>query len=245
MVDTDKQIQELFAAKVHLGHKTSRVHPKAKKYIYISESGVSIIDLTKTVELLESAKNFIQELIKRNQVLLMVATKKIASAKIQELCQKNSIPYVNNKWPAGLISNFETITKNIKKLIQMKKEKSDGSWMQFVKHDRVYLEKKLAKLERAYGGLVQLEKLPDALFVVDIKKEKNAVNEARNKSIPIIAITDTNVDPDLIDYPIPANDDSLSSIEYIVNQIVEAYTKAKKTATGDNHVIPSEAKNLT
>ncbi len=228
MIDTDKTIQELFDAKVHLGHETSRVHPKAKKYIYAAESGVSIIDLTKTAELLESAINFIQQLSKQNQILLMVSSKKIASAKIQELCQKNSIPYVTSKWPAGLLTNFETITKNIKKLIQMKKENKDGSWLKFVKHDRVHLEKKLAKLEKAYGGLVQLEKLPDALFVVDIKKEKNAVNEAGKKSIPIVAITDTNVDPDMIDYPIPANDDSLSSIEYIVNKIVDSYVKHRK-----------------
>ena len=110
----------------------------------------------------------------------------------------------------------------------MKKDKEEGAWNKYVKHDRIKLEKQLLKLERAYGGLIQLEKLPDAFFIVDIKKEKNAVIEARKKNIPVVAITDTNVDPDLVDFPIPANDDSLSSIEYIVNQIVEAYIKAKK-----------------
>lgn len=230
MAENQKQIKELFDVKAHLGHKTSRTHPKAKKYIYTSQNGVSIIDLTKTLELLEKSLLFVQDLAKKNKVLLMVATKKIASAKIQDLCRKHSIPYISTKWPAGLLSNFETITKNIKKLIQMKKDRDEGAWLKFVKHDRVKLEKQLTKLEKAYGGLIQLDKLPDALFVVDIKKEKNAVKEARNIFIPILAVVDTNVDPDLVDYPIPANDDSLSSVEYIVNRVVDTYVKHKNTA---------------
>jgi len=229
MVDVQKEIKQLFDAKVHLGHKTSRVHPKAKRYIYTIDNGVSIIDLTKTLDLLEKALQFVQELAKQNKVLLMVVTKRIASGKIQELCQKHSIAHVSNKWPAGLISNFETISKNVKKLIQMNKDKEEDAWKKFVKHDRVNLEKQLTKLEKNYSGLIQMNKLPDAIFVVDIKKEKNAVNEARNKLIPIIAVADTNVDPELVDFPIPANDDSLSSIEYIVNQIVETYVKHKNT----------------
>ncbi|MBI4225712.1 30S ribosomal protein S2 [Candidatus Roizmanbacteria bacterium] len=228
MLDTDRRIKELFDAKAHLGHKTSRVHPKAKKYIYTIENGVSIIDLTKTLDLLNKTLQFVQQLGKQNKVLLMVATKKIAASQIQALCQKYSIPYVTSKWPAGLLTNFETITKNIKKLTQMKKDREEGAWNKFVKHDRFKLEKELIKLEKAYGGLLKLDKYPDAIFIVDVKKDKNSVNEAHKKNIPVVAIIDTNVDPDLVDYPIPANDDSLSSIEYIVNQIVEAYIKAKK-----------------
>lgn len=228
MVNIEKQIKELFEAKAHLGHKKNRVHPKARKYIYSFENNVSIIDLTKTAELLNAALKFVQQLAKENKVLLMVVTKKIAANKIQLLCQKHSISHVSTKWPAGLLTNFETITKNIKKLIQMKKDKEEGAWNKFVKHDRIKLEKKIVKLEKAYGGLNQLNKLPDAIFVVDVKKEKNAVNESQKKNIPVIAISDTNVDPDLVNYPIPANDDSLSSIEYIGNQIIDAYVKTKK-----------------
>src|SRR3989338_7780564 len=235
MSDSQKEIKQLFDAKVHLGHKKSRVHPKAKRYIYTIDNGVSIIDLTKTLDLLEKALQFVQELAKQNKVLLMVVTKRIASGKIQELCQKHSIAHVSNKWPAGLISNFETISKNVKKLIQMNKDKEEDAWKKFVKHDRVNLEKQLTKLEKNYSGLIQMNKLPDAIFVVDIKKEKNAVNEARSKLIPIIAIADTNVDPELVDLPIPANEDSLSSIEYIVNQIVETYVKHKNTEKTDEH----------
>ncbi|OGK23784.1 30S ribosomal protein S2 [Candidatus Roizmanbacteria bacterium RIFCSPLOWO2_01_FULL_37_12] len=227
MVAIANPVKELFDVKAHLGHKSSRVHPKAKKYIYTIQNGISIIDLTKTAEFLEKALQFVKQLAKENKILLMIATKKIASSKIQELCQKNSIPYVTNKWPAGLLTNIETITKNIKKLIQMKKEKTDGSWQKFVKHDRLKLEKELSKFERGYGGLIQMTKLPDALFIVDIKKEKNAVNEALRISIPVIAIADTNVDPHVVDFPIPANDDSLSSIEYIVNKVVDIYVKNK------------------
>ncbi len=229
MVDIEKQTKELFDVKAHLGHKTNRVHPKSKKYIYSVENGISVLDLTQTVTLLEAAKQFVSTLAKENKVLLVVCTKKIASTQVQIACKKNSIAYVSTKWPAGLLTNFDTIMKNVKKLIQMKKDKTDGAWQKFVKHDRVRLEKEMTKLEKAYGGLVPVEKLPDALFVIDIKKEKNAVNEAGKTYVPVIAITDTNVNPDLVNYPIPANDDSLSSVEYIVSQIIDSYARHKAT----------------
>ncbi|MGB9883551.1 MAG: 30S ribosomal protein S2 [Microgenomates group bacterium] len=223
MSNQDKKIQELFDAGCHLGHKKNKIHPKAKKYIYTFEQGTSIIDLTKTAALLEKAKEFISQLAKEKKSLVVVATKKIASNLIGEICQTSNIAYINQKWPAGLLTNFETISKNIKKLKDMKKQKEDGEWKKFVKHEQIKLEKKLKKLEKFYGGIASLEKLPDALFIIDIKKEKNAVKEAKSMSIPIIAIVDTNVNPDQVDYPIPANDDSVSSIEYIVKEIVSAY----------------------
>lgn len=225
MTDNTKAIEKLFEVKAHLGHKTNRVHPKAKKYIYSVENGVSIIDLTLTEELLRKAKEYMGKLAIENKIVLVVVTKKIASQQIQALCHQYLVHFVSTKWPAGLLTNFETIKKNIKKLNQLKKEKSEDAWQKFVKHDRVKLEKELAKLEKAYGGLAQLTKLPDALLIVDIKKEKNAVIEALKNNIPMIAIIDTNVDPDKIDFPIPANDDSLSSVEYIVKELVEAYAK--------------------
>lgn len=229
MGDNTKQLEELFEVKAHLGHKTNRVHPKAKKNIYTVENGVSIIDLTKTASLLKTAVDFMSDLAKENKQILIVSTKKIASEKVQAMCQEHTIPYVTTKWPAGLITNFETITKNVKKLIQMKKDKAEGAWTKFVKHDRTKLEKEMLKLEKYYGGLITLEKLPDALFVVDVKKEKNAVNEATKSHILIAAIADTNVDPESVNFPIPANDDSLSSIEYIVGRIIDAYVRHKKT----------------
>ena len=225
MTDVDKKVEELFAAGCHLGHKTNKIHPKAKKYIYTVDNGTSIIDLTKTVHLLEKAKEFTSSLAKNNKVLLVVVSKRIASSFISDVCQKNNLPYVTVKWPAGLLTNFDMIIKNVKKLKTMRGEKSEGAWNKFVKHEQIKLQKELNKLEKFYGGISTLERLPDALFVVDIKKEKNAVKEAIEKKIPIIAVVDTNVNPDTINYPIPGNDDAASSIEYFVKEIVNAYVR--------------------
>lgn len=227
MQNIDTQIEELFNAGAHLGHKTNRVHPKSKKYIYKIEEGVSVIDLTKTVSLLKKAQEFISKFANEKKVILVVVTKKL-SPEINKLLTENNIPNVTVKWPAGLLTNFEMIMKNVKKLIKMREEKSNGAWNKFVKHEQMKLAKVLIRLEKFYSGLVNLEKLPDALFVVDIKKEKNSISEASDKNIPVIAITDTNVNPDVVSYPIPANDDSLTSIEYIINQVIGAYIKPNK-----------------
>lgn len=227
MATVNKQIEELFEAQAHLGHKTNRIHPRSRKYIYKVENGVSIIDLSQTVELFTKAKEFSAQLGEAGKTFLVVATKKIASSFVEETAKKNDVPYIVTKWPAGFISNFETLLKNINKLKKMKEDKEAGEWAKLVKHEQTELGRELAKLERNYGGLVSLTALPDALFIVDIKKEKNAVKEACAVHIPVVAITDTNVNPDSIDYPIPANDDSLTSIEYITTQVIEAYTKAR------------------
>ena len=224
MNDNDKKVEELFAAGAHLGHKSNRVHPKTNKYIYSFENGVSIIDLTKTADYLEKAKKFVSELGTNEKVLLVVCTKKIASNLTKELCIKNNLPFINTKWPAGLLTNFEMIIKNVKKLNSMKEEKVKGEWNKFVKHEQVKLDKDLNKLEKFYGGIANLKKLPDALFIVDIKKEKNSVKESGELKIVTVAVTDTNVNPDPIDYPIPGNDDSLTSIEYFLKEIIETYS---------------------
>lgn len=223
--DEKPLIEKLFEAGVHLGHKKNKIHPKAKKYIYTINQGVSIIDLQQTAELLEKAKEFIKKLKKENKKILFVATKKTASGIISKICQEKNIPFISSKWPAGLITNFETINKNIKKLQKLKKEKEEGEWKKFVKHEQIKLEKQLKKLEKFYGGIANLEKTPDALFIIDIKKEKNALKEANERNIPVIAVVDTNVNPDKVDYPIPGNDDSSSSIEYILKEIIEVYEK--------------------
>lgn len=225
---TNKRVEELFNLGIHLGHKSNRVHPKAKKYIYTIQNGVSIIDLTKTVELLDKAKEFVSKLAKEGGILLLVVTKKTANLDVESLCKKNGIPYITVKWPAGLLTNFDTIAKNIKKLKTMREDKQNGAWEKFVKHEQFALQKDLNRLEKFYGGIADLTKLPDAIFVMDVKKEKNVVKEARMTHTPLVAVVDTNVDPDVIDYRIPGNDDSSSSIEYFVTQIVEAYAAGKK-----------------
>lgn len=230
MTKTDKQVEELFNAGAHFGHKTNRLHPQAKKYIYKTENGISIIDLTKTVERLNLVKEFIDKLGAEGKTLLVVATKRLAGKTTAELCQKNNIYYLTTKWPAGLLTNFEMILKNnLKKLQKMREEKQNSAWEKFVKHEQVKLQKELHRLERFYGGIADLGKLPDCLFVIDIKREKNAVLEAKRMGIPLIAVTDTNVNPDLVDYPIPANDDSQPTIEYLVKELVETYVKHRKT----------------
>ena len=226
MNDNDKKIEELFAAGAHLGHKSNRVHPKTNKYIYSFENGVSVIDLSKTVDFLERAKKFVSELGKNQKILLVVCTKKIASNLTKELCAKNNLLYVNTKWPAGLLTNFEMIIKNVKKLNTMKEEKEKGEWNKFVKHEQVKLDKDLNKLEKFYGGISKLKKLPDALFIIDIKKEKNSVKESGEMKITTVAVTDTNANPDPINYPIPGNDDSLTSIEFFLKEIIEAYSSS-------------------
>jgi small subunit ribosomal protein S2 len=225
MTNIDKKVAELFEAGCHLGHKDNRVHPKARKYIYSVENGVSVIDLTKTVPMLESAKEFMKTLAHEGKTILVVATKKIGAGVISKTCAPLGIAYVSLKWPAGLLTNFEMISKNVKKLESMREEKEKGEWNKFVKHEQVQLQKLLTKLEKFYGGILPLKKIPDALFIIDIKKEKNAATEAKALKIPVIAVVDTNVNPEGIDYPVPGNDDSLTSIEYFVKELIGAYTK--------------------
>lgn len=224
----DKRIEELFKLNAHLGHKSNRVHPKAQKFIYRMENGVSVIDLVKTVTLLDKAKNFVSQLAKNSKILLFVATKKNIAALTQKICQENNLPYITVKWQAGFLTNFETLLKNINKLKQMKEEQEKGSWNKFVKHEQVKLKKHLNRLNKFYAGIVSIEKFPDAIFIVDIKKEKTAFAEALITKLPIIAVVDTNIDPQKITYPIPANDDSAEAVEYIIKEIVQAYNQAKK-----------------
>lgn len=225
MADIDKKVAELFKAGCHLGHKINRVHPKAKKYIYSVENGVSVIDLTKTVPLLEEAIAYVKKLAADNKTILVVATKRVSVATVSKLCSEAGIPFVSLKWPAGLLTNFEMINRNVKKLEEMKEKRDEGEWKKLVKHEQVALQKKLNKLEKFYRGIVLLKKIPDAIFVIDVKKEKNAVTEARAMKIPVIAVVDTNVDPDGVDYPIPGNDDSLSSIEYFAKEVIGSYVR--------------------
>jgi len=224
MTNTDsfeKKVEELFNRGAHLGHRKNRVHPRAKKYIYKIENRQSIIDLNQTVILLENAKKFFRKLKEEKKSILFVATKKTIANIVTQVCQKNNFFYLTTKWPTGFLTNFETFLKNnIKKMQKMREEKEKGEWDKFVKHERVKLEKKLKKIEKIYAGVAQMEKLPDALVIVDAKREKNAVLEAKKLKIPIIAIVDTNVNPDLIDYPIPANDDSPEAVDYIINKLV-------------------------
>lgn len=218
-------VKVLFEADLHLGHKKNRLHPKARKFVYRIDNGVSIIDLTQTAKQLNSALEFLKKEGAENKKLLVVATKKVANQIAMDVSKKNTISYITTKWLPGLLTNFETIIKNVKKLNEMKSQRDSGEWDKLTKHERVKLSKQIARLEKFYGGIATLEKRPDILFVIDSKKEHNAVVEAQKNNIPVIAITDTNSDPDEVAYPIVANDDSPKSIEYLVNTIIETFSK--------------------
>ncbi|GIW62573.1 MAG: 30S ribosomal protein S2 [Patescibacteria group bacterium] len=233
MSDTtiDPLIQELFEKKAYIGHIKRKTHPKAKKaYIFKIENNIALIDLSKTIDYLKKAKEFAKSLGKENKTILFVGTKQNIGPIIKELCQQHNLMYINKKWLPGLLTNFDTLKKNIERLNKLTKEYENNAWSKRPKHERIKLEKEMKKLEQLYGGIKNINNIPSAIYVVDIKKEQNAVNEALKLHIPTIAITDTNVDPSLIDYPIPANDDFAEVVRKITEEIIISYLEGKKNA---------------
>jgi small subunit ribosomal protein S2 len=220
---TNQDIQTLFDLGAHMGHKKSRLHPQASKCVYKIVNGVSIIDLTKTVEDLNEAEKFLASYARQGKKLLVVVTKKVGGSFAADICKENHVAYITNKWLPGLLTNFQTLIKNVQKLKTLKKEKEAGKWDKYVKHEQVKLGKKIAKLQRFYGGIEDMDNLPDVLFVLDIKKESNAVIEAKKNKIPVVAIVDTNSNPDIVDYPVVANDDSPQVVEYLLKRLIAAY----------------------
>lgn len=240
-----KEVEKLFAAGSHLGHKKNRLHPKARKYVYKIVNGVAVIDLTKTAAQLVEAKKFLNAASKEGKKLLVVGTKRVSSQHIQDICKTQNISYITTKWMPGLLTNFETISKNVKKMNDLENQKNDGTWEQYVKHERTKLGKELNRLKRLYAGIADMKKRPDVLFIVDIKREKNALKEAKQNNIPVVAITDTNTNPDTVEYPVVANDDSPTSSQYVISTILEAYNSAEKAVEKpkkEDKVAPSKAK---
>lgn len=225
MEEQTKQIEKLFKAGVHLGHKRNRLHPKARKFVYKMINGTAIIDLTQTVKQLNKAKEILQQASKENKKVLVVATKKIVSQFVTELCTAKKIPFITQKWPSGLLTNFEMIMKNVKKMKSLEEGKANGGWDKFVKHERTKLSKELYKLNKFYFGLSLLDKKPDYILLLDLKKEKNALTEAKKHNIPVIAAIDTNANPDTVNYPIMINDDSGTSVQLVMKELLDAYVK--------------------
>ncbi len=226
VASTNAMVKTLFEAGSHLGHKRSRLHPKAKKFVYRVENSVSIIDLAQTAMQVEQAVEYLKNLKKDGKSLLVVATKKIAFQEVAKMCNENNIPHVTTKWLPGLLTNFETIIKNVKKLNDMRAQKQDGGWNTLTKHERGLLTKRLARLEKLYSGIANLTKRPDALLVIDVKREANSVKEAHDVNIPVIGVTDTNASPESVDIAIAANDDSTTSIQALIDILIGAYTTA-------------------
>ncbi|KXK11946.1 MAG: 30S ribosomal protein S2 [Microgenomates bacterium OLB23] len=225
MKNTDPS--ELLAYGLHLGHKKNKIHPKAKRYIHSIEKGVSIIDLFQTSDLLDKAKTYAEELGKNNKTLVVVASKRGAREIVTELCKEHNVAYMTNKWVGGFLTNFDQVLKNIQKMNKMREDEKSGAWEDMPKHERNAEHKKLHRIETIYTGVAALTELPDALFIIDIRKEHNAVIEAAQRKITTIAVVDTNVNPEHITYPIPANDDAVLSIKYVSEAIIKSYADAK------------------
>ena len=219
---TKVQIEDLLLAGSHFGHLTRRWDPKMKKYIFMERNGIHIIDLKKTLELLEEACNSISKISTEGKKVLFIGTKKQAKQIIKDQAERSGSFYVCERWLGGMLTNFNTVRKSIKKLTNIQKMETDGTIDQFVKKERLILSRDKEKLEKVLNGIVSMTKIPGAIFVVDIKKEHIAISEARKLNIPVYAIVDTNCDPDLVDYPIPANDDAVKSIEIITKAISDA-----------------------
>ena len=223
--------EEMAKAGVHFGHRTSRIHPKMKPYLYGVRNTVHIIDLEKTKEKFEEALKFIQELISENKILLIVGTKIQVKNLVKDMAKDCNLPYVAERWLGGTFTNFEIIKKRIEYFKDLEKKKAGGELEKYTKKERAKIDQELRDLEIKFGGIKDLEKLPDAIFVLDMKKDNLAVKEARMRGIKVIGISDTNVDPSLADYPIPANDDAISSVKYILEKVREVIKSCRKKTT--------------
>lgn len=224
----DTTLKDLLEAGCHFGHRKERWHPKAAKFIYQPREGIHIIDLAKTRDALKTSAEFIKKLAEENKVLLYVATKRQAKGVVTEAAKRAGIHHLTMRWIGGFFTNWEEVKKNIDKMNNMRKEQAEGAWVKFPKHEQIKLGKHLKQLEIVYGGVAELKGIPDAVFIVDIRKEISCVREAGRKGVKTIAIVDTNSDPTPIDYYIPANDDAVGSIQLIVNHLTDAYLEGKK-----------------
>ena len=222
-------LEELLKSGVHFGHQTSKRYPKAARYIYTERNGIHIIDLQKTVEGLNQALEFIDQIVKAGGLILLVGSKKQARLIVKVAAEKCGMPYIIGRWLGGTFTNFENIVRLTKKMEKMEKDETEGAWEVYTKKEQVAFRKELNKLRDTVGGIRNLKRLPQAVLIVDIKKEKTALSEANKTGVPVIALVDTNVNPEKVAYPIPANDDAIKSIDIIINLLAEAVVQAKQS----------------
>ena len=221
-------MKQLLEAGVHFGHQTRRWNPKMAPYIYTERNGIYIIDLQKTVKKLEEAYNFVRDLAANGQSILFVGTKKQAQDAIKEEAERVGQYYVNARWLGGMLTNFRTMRTRIDRLAQLRKMEEDGTFDMLPKKEVIKHQAEIEKLEKYLGGVKEMKKLPAALFIVDPRKERNAIAEARKLNIPIVAIVDTNCDPDEIDYVIPGNDDAIRAIRLIAAAMANAAIEGRQ-----------------
>ncbi len=225
MVSTN--MKQLLEAGVHFGHQTRRWNPKMQKYIFGERNGIYIIDLQKTVKKIKEAYNFVKETAQSGQPILFVGTKKQAQESIEQEAIRCGMFFVSQRWLGGMMTNFKTILKNIERLKELERMKAEGIFAKVPKQELVSLEKELAKAQKIFNGIKEMNQVPGAIFIIDPKRERNAVLEARKLHIPIIALVDTNCDPDEIDYIIPGNDDAIRSVKLIANLVAEAVLEGR------------------
>ncbi len=223
-------MKQLLEAGVHFGHQTRRWNPKMAPYIFAERNQIYIIDLSKTVKLINEAYDFVKEVVEEGKPILFVGTKKQAQESIKEEAVRAGEYYVNERWLGGMLTNYKTIETRIKRLFELEKMEENGTMELLTKKEKAILLGEKEKLERFLGGIKNMPELPGAIFVVDPKKEKIAVHEARKLGIPVIGVVDTNCDPDEIDYVIPGNDDAIRAVKLLTSVIADAVVEAKQGA---------------
>jgi len=231
-------IKQLLEAGAHFGHQTSRWHPRMKSYIFTKRNGIHILDLEQTTSMLDKACNFVQQVAAEGGNILFVGTKKQAQAAIEEEAKRCGMYYVNQRWLGGVLTNFATIQARIDHLVRLEDQQTRGDFKRLPKKEAMKLEEQILRLNRQMGGFKEMTSLPDALFIVDPTKERISLAEAKRVGIPVVAIVDTNCNPDDIDYPIPANDDAIKAIKLICSKMADSVIEGK---TGEA-AIPTEEK---
>ncbi len=227
-------MKQLLESGVHFGHQKRRWDPRMKPYIFTERNNIYIIDLQQTIKLIDDAYNFVRDLASRNGTILFVGTKKQAQESINSEAERCEMPYVNYRWLGGTLTNFNTINQRVKRLFQLEEMENSGQFSLLPKKEVIILRREQEKLERVLTGIKNMGELPDALFIIDPKRERNAVTEARKLSIPIVAIVDTNCNPEEIDYVIPGNDDAIRAIKLLASVIADAVLEGKKISQEDN-----------
>lgn len=235
-------IQELLDAGVHFGHLKRKWNPHMAPYIFMEKNGIHIIDLNKTLAKIDEAAIAIKQIAKSGKKVLFVATKKQAKDIVAEHVKKVNMPYVTERWPGGMLTNFVTIRKAVRKMSTIDKMMTDGTYNNVSKKERLFITRERAKLEKFLGSIAELSRLPSAVFVVDINKEHIAIAEAKKLNIPTFAIVDTNSDPNLVDFPIPANDDASKSISVIIKKMTDAVEAGLSERKVDKDKVTEDAK---
>ena len=224
---TGVSLEKLIEAGAHFGHQVKRWNPRMKPYLYGVQGNVHIFDLVKTKECLDEALNVIKEAAKAGKSILIVGTKKQVKEKVSQIALETGTFYVNERWLGGTLTNFDQIKVSIQKLLDMRQKVDTGEYNKFTKKERLLIEREIARLERFFGGIKNLSSIPDLLIIIDTKKEKGAVREANFRGVETIGIVDSNSDPDLVDWPIPMNDDAIKALYYVLDLIKDAILKGK------------------